>query len=427
MKYLYILIFALFIQHQLQACSAFYAKDKNNIYVGINVDWKVPDSQIHFFPPANNKYGYLNFNIRGYFDNSFGDTGGINDQGLFYEWTDNLYSKDFSFHVPGTVNYNGYIMDLIMTTCTTVEEAEDLFKTYNAPYFSYTHLLIGDRSGNSLVIERAEDDSLAFIRNGKSYQLVTNFLVSYLDNPKTTDFIGCYRYEYIDKMLENNKDISMDLFRTILDGAANKGQENPTIYSIIYDLKNLDVYAYVYQNYEEAFKFNLVDELNKGLRSLSLPPLFSGIKGIYPVSNELISSSSVNLSWVGDVDDYEILLSADKEFSDLINTKIANTGLTRASLPGLFILMLFLSSALIRENKKLLVIGIFILIAAGGCEKNKVDLPDAFSTIKHSKTIIGLLPNTTYYWKIIASAEDGYKTESKVYSFLTSDFNNHKN
>jgi hypothetical protein len=77
MKYYYVLIFALFIQHQLQACSAFYAKDKNNIYVGINVDWKVPDSQIHFFPPANNKYGYLNFNIRGYFDNSFGDTGGI--------------------------------------------------------------------------------------------------------------------------------------------------------------------------------------------------------------------------------------------------------------------------------------------------------------------------------------------------------------
>ena len=256
---------------------------------------------------------------------------------------------------------------------------------------------------------------------------MTNFLNSYLDDPKTTDFIACYRYEYIDKMLEDNKDISVDLFRTILDGAANKGQENPTIYSIIYDLKNLDVYAYVYQNYEEAFKFNLVDELKKGQRFLSLPSLFSGIKGNYPVSNELITGSSVNLSWVGDVDDYEILLSTDKEFSELIKTKIENTGFNRASLPGLFILMLFLSSALIRKNKKLLAIGVFILIAAGGCEKNKVDLPDTVSTIKHSKTIIGLLPNTTYYWKIIASAEDGYKTESKVYSFLTSDFNNHKN
>jgi hypothetical protein len=308
-----------------------------------------------------------------------------------------------------------------MTTCTTVEEAENLFKTFNAPYFSYTHLLIGDRSGNSLVIERAEDDTLAFIRSGKSYQLVTNFLISYLDNPKTTDFIGCYRYEYIDKMLENNKDISMDLFRTILDGAANKGQENPTIYSIIYDLKNLDVYTYVYQNYEEAFKFNLVEELNKGQHSLSLPLLFSGIKGIYPGSDELIKGSSVNFSWFGDVDDYEILLSTDKEFSGLINTKIENTGFNRASLPGLFILILFLSSALIRKNKKLLVIGIFILISAAGCEKNKVDLPDTVSTIKHSKTINGLLPNTTYYWKIIASAKDGYKTESKVYSFLTSD------
>lgn len=111
----------------------------------------------------------------------------------------------------------------------------------------------------------------------------------------------------------------------------------------------------------------------------------------------------------------------------MINTKAANTGFIKASLPGLFILMLFLSSALMRKNKKLLGIGIFILIAAGGCEKNKVDLPDTVSTIKHSRTIIGLLPNTTYYWKIIASAKNGYKTESKVYSFLTSDFNNHKN
>ena len=101
----------------------------------------------------------------------------------------------------------------------------------------------------------------------------------------------------------------MDLFRTILDGAANKGQENPTIFSIIYDLKNLDVYAYVYNNYEEVFKFNLIEELKKGQRNLSLPQLFSRIKGTYPVSNELITGSSVNLSWFGDVDDYEILLS----------------------------------------------------------------------------------------------------------------------
>jgi hypothetical protein len=117
-----------------------------------------------------------------------------------------------------------------------------------------------------------------------------------------------------------------------------------------------------------------------------------------------------------------LIFSTDKEFSNLINTKIANSGFARASLPGLFILILFLSSALIRKNKKILVAGVFILIVAGGCEKNKVDLPDAVSTIKHSKTVNGLLPDTAYYWKIIASAKDGHKTESKVYSFHTSDF-----
>ena len=214
----------------------------------------------------------------------------------------------------------------------------------------------------------------------------------------------------------------MDLFRTILDGAANKGQENPTIFSIIYDLKNLDVYAYVYNNYEEVFKFNLIEELKKGQRNLSLPQLFSRIKGTYPVSNELITGSSVNLSWFGDVDDYEILLSTDKEFSDLKSIKNESINYKRASLPGLFILMLFISSTLIRKNKKLLVIGFFILTSVGGCEKDTVDLPNTVSTIKHSKTVDGLLPDNTYYWKIIVSDKNGYKTESKVYNFLTSDF-----
>ena len=187
-------------------------------------------------------------------------------------------------------------------------------------------------------------------------------------------------------------------------------------------MNNLDVYTYIYQNYEETYKFNLIEELNKGPHLISLPKLFSGIKGIYPVSDELITGSSVDFKWVGNVDDYQILLSTDKEFTNLVNAEDQSSSLNRARLPGFFILILILSSVFIRKGRKMLVAGVFILLFAGGCDKDKVDLPDAVSTIEHTKTVSGLLPNRNYYWKIIASDKNGYKTESQVYNFMTSGF-----
>jgi hypothetical protein len=421
MKYFYVFILLLFINHHIKACSIFYATDENNILAGKNVDWEVPESQIHFSPATTNNYGYVVFNIK-YLGITFSTNGGLNDQGLFFDCADNLLPSEVSFHPNGTINYNGDILIKILTSCANVEDVVKLFKIYSTPGFSSCHILVGDSFGNSVVIERGENDSIAFIKSGKNYQIATNFLNSYLNSPKTADFIGDYRYNYIDAMLNDNKVVSVDLFRTILDGAANKGQQDPTIYSTIYNLKSLDVYAYVYSNYEEVLKFNLNDELKKGRQNLSLPDLFSKIKGIYPVSNELITNSSVNLSWYGDVDEYEIFLSTDKEFSSTISFKVESINYKEASLPSLFVLMLVPSLILLRKNKKIFITGIFILIIAGGCKKDLVNLPDTVSTIKHSKTIDGLLPNTTYYWKVVASGKNGYKTESKVYSFITSRF-----
>ena len=114
MKCLYVFILALFFQHQIQACSAFYATDGTNIFGAKNADWKISASQLHFVPPVNNNFGYLNFNIEGYINpNTFGECGCINDQGLFYEWEAYMYPQDFSYYVPGTSYYDGNVMILI--------------------------------------------------------------------------------------------------------------------------------------------------------------------------------------------------------------------------------------------------------------------------------------------------------------------------
>jgi hypothetical protein len=421
MKYFCILVLLLLFDFHTKGCSIFYATDGKNIFAGKNVDWEVPECQIRFVLSTINSYGYVVHCIK-YLSNSFSVNGGFNDKGLFIEWADILLPRDPGFQAKGTVNYNGDISIKILTSCATVEEVESFFQTFSTSGFSSAHLLVGDRSGNSVVIERAENNSLAFIRNGESYQIATNYLNSYLDNPITARFVGCYRYNYINEMLKNNKDISVDLFRTILDGAGNKGQKYPTIYSIIYDLKNLDVYAYRYSNYEEVLKFNLTDELAKGDHYFLLPQLFSGLKGIYPVSDDLVTASSVNLSWYGDADDNEILLSTDKDFTVSNSIKTGSINFQKSSLPGLLIIILFLSFILIPKNRRLLVAGVFLLAFFSGCEKDLVYLPGTVSSIEHSKTLNGLLPDKKYYWKIIATGNKGYKTESKVYSFITSDF-----
>jgi hypothetical protein len=421
MRYVYVILLAVFFEISVRACSIFCATDGNTVLAGKNVDWKVPECQLKFFPPAAGAHGYV-FHCIKYFGNYFTTDGGINDQGLFLEYADILFPRDQDFRVPGEINYTGDLEGKILSSFSTVDEVINFFRTYYTPGFSSAHLMVGDRFGNSVVIERADGDSLAFIRSGKTYQVVTNFLNSYVTDPKMAGFVGCYRYNYIDAMLKDNTNISVDLFSTILDGAANKGQHNPSIYSLIYDLKNLEVYAYVYTNYEEVFKFNLVEELNKGKHSLLLPDQFSNIKGIYPVNGEIVNESTVDISWVGDADEYEILLSPNKDFSNIVSFRAMNLDFQEAGIPGWLVLLLIMSFVLLWKNKKLFLAGIFFLGIAAGCAKDLIELPDTISVIKHTKTIDGLLPGRTYYWKIIATGKNGYKTESKVYNFSTSEF-----
>jgi len=45
------------------------------------------------------------------------------------------------------------------------------------------------------------------------------------------------------------------------------------------------------------------------------------------------------------------------------------------------------------------------------------DLPSTRSGNEHFKTIENLIPNTTYYWKVVAVNPQVFNTESKVKSF----------
>ena len=413
---IFILVFI--IHFQAEACSIFYATDGNKILTGKNTDWKVPMSLLKFYPATAENHGYMVHCIQ-YLGNYFSINGGMNDQGLIIEWADNLLPRDWSYNIPDKIIYPGDIEVKILTSCSNVGEVIDFFKTYFNPGFSASHLLVGDRFGNSVVVERGDNNTLALINGTGNYQVVTNFLNSYITDPKTADFVGCYRYTYINQMLKDNKDLSVDLFRTILDGAANKSAVTPTIYSIIYDVKNLDIYAYAYSNYKEVLKYNLAEELNKGNRYFLLPELFSGLKGIFPVSNEKITASSVNISWYGNADQYEILLATNKDFSEAQKINADTKNYQEATFQVSVFMLLFVLLIQVRKNRKLLTAGVFVILITGSCKKDLVILPDTISHEVHSIIADKLLPGKNYYWKIIATKKTGFTTESEVYSFTT--------
>jgi len=56
---LFVLLSALFTSIQVHSCTIFYAVKDNKIFAGNNEDWKDPYSKMWFYPPENNKHGWI--------------------------------------------------------------------------------------------------------------------------------------------------------------------------------------------------------------------------------------------------------------------------------------------------------------------------------------------------------------------------------
>jgi tetratricopeptide (TPR) repeat protein len=151
--------------------------------------------------------------------------------------------------------------------CSTVDEGIKLFSEYNFKDGVWKgHYLIGDRFGNSAIIE-----PLAVIRKHRPYQIATNFLQSKTDPETSTD----PRYRLASKLFEQSDTISLDLFRRILkDTHMEDYNGSTTLYSYIHDLARGDVYIYNFHDYDHVVKLNIHEELKKGEHVILISSLF---------------------------------------------------------------------------------------------------------------------------------------------------------
>jgi hypothetical protein len=242
-----------------QSCTIFYASNQKTTLAGNNEDWNNPFTKIWFLPAKNGKYGRVYFGF-----DSFMPQGGMNDQGLFF---DAAVAEHVEVpHDPNKLPFKGSLILKAMAECSKVEEVLTLFKTYDVSGGWNGHYLIGDRYGDSAIIEPQ-----TFIRKNGTYQLITNFLQSKIKPENAT----CLRFHIASELLKNSKNPTVELFRRILDSVHYENPEGiNTLYSNIYDLKNGLIYLYNFHNYQNVVVLNLKKELAKGMHIYELPSLF---------------------------------------------------------------------------------------------------------------------------------------------------------
>jgi hypothetical protein len=288
-------------------------------------------------------------------------------------------------------------MKKVIEECANIEKALEVFAEYYCEDQYKAQYIVGDSTGNSIIVE---GDNIIPIQG--NYQVLTNF---YLSHPGLGGY-PCWRYETATEMLNTNTDLTIYFIGSILDATHQEGKY-PTQYSNIYDLKNCLIYLFYYHNYEEFIIIDLTEELKKGYRSFDIPGLFSKVKLLSPINGKEVDSTSVTFIWEGIPENsYEVIYSTNPDFLEYNSTCLTNKLLNTINhsgliyfLPGLFLLIF----PWIKRKKIIYssLIILFVVLSGYQCKKEKTPSPEE-QVIEFTETINGLLPDTTYYWKVNA-------------------------
>ena len=233
------------------ACTIFTAQQDGKVLVGNNEDYFYrSSSDMWITGAAKDSLGRICFANSGFIQ------GGMNEKGLFYDGascpkTDIPNSKD-----KPTLGMD--LGDTILSKCSNVDEAIDSLKKHNIPNSYGDHLLLADETGKSVVVEWVQNE-IKIIPKDKNYQIATNF---FLSKPELGGY-PCTRYDTAQKMLWNDKNISVKSFISILDAVKQDWGDGGTKYSNIYDLKNKRVYIFYKHDFTRYASFSLDDELKK--------------------------------------------------------------------------------------------------------------------------------------------------------------------
>lgn len=256
------------------SCTIFTASYGEKVLFGNNEDYTNPKTYYWVSPSSEGNYGGVYFG----FDN-LSLQGGINEKGLSFD-ANALPKARLNPHPELPAPPSEWVAETIMKKAATVEEAIDIAGRYKRDNWGIPlkyQIILADATGDAVVISAGTDDELAFTRKkeGDGYLVSTNFNRA---NPKNAYSYPCWRYDKAVEMLdkiEDENDLMVDYFKSILDAVHGEGASNNTLYSNIFDLRNGIIYLYHWHQYDEVVKLNVAEQIERGFGCQRIADLFS--------------------------------------------------------------------------------------------------------------------------------------------------------
>ena len=263
---------------RLAACTIFNSTEGKWTLVGNNEDYAWHNAFIRFVPAGPGYYGTMTmFND--------GSQGGMNDQGLFYDWNALSPKRDITPD-PNKLNYQGYLAFKILRECATVEDVLKMYQQYNDPIFSRAQIQWVDATGASVICGYGETE-YQYQPKKKAYQVSTNFNVF---TSKTTD----WRFDTATANLDSWRNISIAAFSSLLAQV----QQGSTVYLNIYDLKARKMYVHCHypaKDFAHVAVVDIHDELVKGLHDVYLKDLtyLANSEVMFPAASASLRPTSI--------------------------------------------------------------------------------------------------------------------------------------
>jgi hypothetical protein len=256
------------------SCTIFTASYGEKVLFGNNEDYTNPKTYYWVSPSSEGNYGGVYFG----FDN-LSLQGGINEKGLSFD-ANALPKARLNPHPELPAPPSEWVAETIMKKAATVEEAIDIAGRYKRDNWGIPlkyQIILADATGDAVVISAGTDDELAFTRKkeGDGYLVSTNFNRA---NPENAYSYPCWRYDKAVEMLdkiEDENDLMVDYFKSILDAVHGEGASNNTLYSNIFDLRNGIIYLYHWHQYDEVVKLNVAEQIERGFGCQRIADLFS--------------------------------------------------------------------------------------------------------------------------------------------------------
>jgi hypothetical protein len=270
----------------VNACSQITVSNGNTVLFGNNEDanWghpiggtRIVDAAIFFAPPNPNngaeKFGAV---FVGWFwkGQHTSYQGGMNDQGLSYDMTavdeKIMENEDKPYDLYG----DEYFFAKVLNQCANVSEVVELFNNTNFQGVS-AQFQFSDANGESVVISPDENGAVIFTYKAKeeNYQFSTA-LANQAFSDEEHDSAAGKRTRQAAELVKDVSVINVDLVQDVLM-ATSQRTGIWTMYSNIFDAKNLKIYLYYPGQWEEVAEFDLREELDKSYHSFLMKDLFS--------------------------------------------------------------------------------------------------------------------------------------------------------